>query len=477
GSNDGMFHCFDAVTGAELFAYVPNDIIERLPLLTDPAYSHQYYVDGPARMGDIYYDSAWHTIVLGTTGVGGKAVFALDVTDDTFSSSDVLWEVSDESTGFEHLGYTVGQPTIIRTNSTLHPWVVIFGNGYESTGHKAILYIVDAKTGELVTAIDTEADGTDTSTNGLSTPVPVDMDGNAITDRVYAGDLHGNLWRFDLTDSDPSKWKVYHKSGSDPAPLFFATNDDGQKQPITIRPTVSSHPEGGVLLTFGTGKMYEERDINPDYFQVQSMYGIRDDSSNASDEISYNSSRDEILQEQTILLEDCTTFSDCFRLISDNSVDWSSRDGWYLDLVSPVNGLEGERIIGNGLIRRAKGNDLRLIYSSFIPADHACDSGGDSWLMIFNAVTGARFDYTIFDPNGDGSFDSGDYIEYTDHGITVKIPASQKKISGGSGKTPAVISAGPLDIIIGSKVDGGIYKEDTTGDPEGKGRQSWRQLR
>jgi type IV pilus assembly protein PilY1 len=92
GANDGMLHAFDALTGEEIFAYVPQGVFDNLASLSDPDYTHKYFVDGTAHVGDAYINDTWRTILVGTTGAGGRSVFALDITDpDSFDASKVLW--------------------------------------------------------------------------------------------------------------------------------------------------------------------------------------------------------------------------------------------------------------------------------------------------------------------------------------------------------------------------------------------------
>ncbi|MEN9491084.1 MAG: type pilus assembly protein PilY1, partial [Pseudomonadota bacterium] len=107
GANDGMLHAFDAKTGTERFAFIPDGVIGNLKHLADPTYAsnHKFYVDGPLSYSDAYVGGAWKSYLVGTTGAGGRSMFALDVTDvASFSSSKVKWE-------FTHadLGYTLSR--------------------------------------------------------------------------------------------------------------------------------------------------------------------------------------------------------------------------------------------------------------------------------------------------------------------------------------------------------------------------------
>ena len=274
GTNDGMLHAFDAETGVEKFAYIPNAVFPKLASLTAPNYAHQYFVDGSPYAGDAYFGGAWHTVLLGTTGAGGRAVFALDVTNPgSFAASKVLWEFTDPD-----LGYTIGQPVTGRMKDGT--WAAIFGNGYESTSRRAFLYVVNLQTGALIRKIDTGA-GSVGAPNGLATPALL-ADNSRIIEYAYAGDLFGNLWKFDLTSATPGNWKVAYDDGAtppNPAPLFKARYVSGSPsvevaQPITAPLEIGLHPNGGYLIIFGTGKYFEVGDNGST--AVQSLYGVWD---------------------------------------------------------------------------------------------------------------------------------------------------------------------------------------------------------
>lgn len=140
-------------------------------------------------------------MLLGSAGAGGKSVFALDVTDPTqFVTSSVLWEFTSAD-----MGYTIPQPTMgqLADNS----WVALIPNGYDSAEQEGKLVVLDLKDGSAVNVLQTNA-SLSGKLNGLSTPVPVDLDGDRKTDLLYAGDLLGNLWRFDVRSSDSTDWST-----------------------------------------------------------------------------------------------------------------------------------------------------------------------------------------------------------------------------------------------------------------------------
>ena len=258
GANDGMLHGFNAkntetnpakpAPGQEIFAYIPNALFPELSKLTSPTYTHQYYVDGASAVGDVHDGTNWRTVLAGTTGAGARAVFGLDVTNpDAFGSSSVLWEfTSADPTNGADLGYTLAQPSVVKLKLN-DKWAVIVGNGYNSVNGHAVLFVLDALTGDVLQAIDTGV-GTTTDKNGLSSPIAVDTDNDRSVDTVYAGDLYGNLWKFDVSGSAGS-WDVAYKSGTVNQPLFTActattTCSPANRQPITTKPNIGK-PGGG----------------------------------------------------------------------------------------------------------------------------------------------------------------------------------------------------------------------------------------
>lgn len=174
----------------------------------------------------------------------------------------------------DDLGYSYSEAVIARSyrsmdlvSQTNHPWIVVFGNGYSSENGHAVLYILDVLTGEVIRKIDTGVGGN----NGLSSPVVVDVNDDDRADYVYAGDLKGNLWKFDLTSHDPDDWRIAHEDAfGTPQPMFSAPG-----QSITVQPDVMFHPtEHGYLVFFGTGQFLGETD-RTDTVQ-QTIFGIWD---------------------------------------------------------------------------------------------------------------------------------------------------------------------------------------------------------
>ncbi len=213
-------------------------------------------------------------VLVGGLGKGGKGYFALDVTDPTaMEEADVLWEYSAEAAGDLDLGYTFGRAFIVNTKAAGK--VVIFSNGYDSANGSAVLYVRNVITGAHIAKFDTKVTGC----NGLATPAAVDVELDGYVDYVYAGDLKGNMWKFDLRGANISDWAFGYGDSGDPKPLVTVKNANGDIQPITTPPEVmldcaSTGDVRGLMVIFGTGQYLTTDDfVN---VPVQSFYGIWD---------------------------------------------------------------------------------------------------------------------------------------------------------------------------------------------------------
>jgi len=320
GANDGMLHAFDAETGDERFAYIPSWMGPKLSALTDPGYNseHQAYVDatpviGDAKTGSGSGASDWKTVLVSGTGGGGRGVFALDVTDPTnFDPSKVMWE-------FTHLndadmGFVIGKPRIVRLRvsgsaekgDAVYRWFAMVPSGvnnyvedkvyknltdyennnadprtydriFSSTGRPAIFLLALDKPareawveGNNYYKISLPFDSALSTTKGtgiINLEAMTDRQGMGITEYVFAGDLHGNLWALDFTKYGAEKWTAGHLSkfttGSSGAyPMYIAKDASGNIQPITAAPTILrvSGADGEHVIGFGTGKYIEPSD-------------------------------------------------------------------------------------------------------------------------------------------------------------------------------------------------------------------------
>ena len=254
---------------------------------TGTQYGHNFFVDATPGNGDLFYASgasssgAWHSWLVSGLGAGGAAIFALDITNPgSFSegnaSATVIGEWNSATISCANvancgnsLGNTYGTPQIRR----LHDgnWGVVFGNGFGSANGDAGIYVmsVDQATGTpTFYYLSAGAAGA----NGIAYVATVDLDGDHITDYVYAGDLQGNVWRFDLTSNNPANW------AAGAMPLFQTQAG----QPITSSPVVAAIPSTGgaprVLVAFGTGARTQLTNLSPTTYAsgTQSLYGVWD---------------------------------------------------------------------------------------------------------------------------------------------------------------------------------------------------------
>ncbi len=512
GANDGMLHAFEInvddngeVSGDEIFAYVPSFMYPNLAALTDPVYSHKYFVDltptvkkGAGLLGGT--EDA--TILVGGLGKGGKGYFALDITKPTTMGTDqVLWEFPEAGAdNVADMGYSFCKPVVVRSNDENHLWIVILGNGYDSKTGNAVLFIRDLKYGNKIKTINTNAG----PANGLSSPTPVDVDLDGKVDFVFAGDLQGNMWKFDLTDEDSTQWTVAYSDGTDPQPLFTARGPGGttQPQPITTKPEVMLHPEQhGLMVLFGTGKFLGDSDFTDN--SPQTIYGIWDYGDRAlypeewgrysnDDDTEYlgyfkrsdlglsnQADRPVTLLEQTSQIRSVTildgnnnpVFID-IRVMSDNLPTWitqtdtdstgsngepnlpdlsanvANHAGWFWDLP-----LEGERVISDVLLR-----DGRLIVISFTPDPDRCSAGGSSFLMEINAFNGGSFGGSIFDLDDNRLFDTGDTVKVNVGGELIRVFPAGVKMQGNI-QPPAILRLNNrIEVKYLSSSTGAVYK-------------------
>jgi len=373
GANDGMLHAFDATNGQEIFAYVPNLLIgSNLAALSDPAYTHRYFVDGPISVSDSTLTPN-KQILVASLGYGGKGLFALDVTNPkSFSATNVKWEFGNDP----DLGLVIGEMLLAKLNNG--KTAVVFGNGYNSTNEHAVLFVVDLDTGALIQKIDTGVG----SANGLSAVRGWDNDGNGTIDYVYAGDLQGNLWKFDLSDNNASKWDVALKQGNQKQALFHAQDKNGKAQPITARPSIGANPaDGSLWVFFGTGRYLTIADVSDT--STQSWYGIIDDGKNAV-------TRSQ-LKERKIVARgtDPKTGNPVRAFELATNGDMKNMKGWYVDL-DP-----GERMITS-----AQYYGSVLVQSSIIPSDDPCTPGGTGYVNAIDPFTGAALGTPFFTDYG-----------------------------------------------------------------------------
>lgn len=438
GANDGMLHAFNAETFQEIFAYVPSMVYPKLANLTRIDYGrssnpHQYLVDGPLYVGDAYLNNAWRTVVVGTLGAGGRGVFALDVTNP--AEPTVLFEI--DSDDYPQLGYVLGQPLVVPMKNGR--WAAVFGNGYRYDGTSTSqLFVVDLERPNdpaYTKVLDTGAG------RGLSAPSLLpNLVGQV--EYAYAGDLRGNLWKFDLSNISQNSWSVSYG-----APLFVARDANNNIQPISTSPTLGLNPlkNNAVMVYFGTGKYFDVGDNTAPVNPRHSFYAIADTGA----AITYTSATRSVVLHQKDMTQtgsnrEITNERDLDATVS--LMDWTTKVGWFLDF----DEVNGERVTTKPLLVFD-----RLIFTTLIPSEMACDYGGNGWLMELVAVGNKNIAHSIL-----GDLANSELLNAVLGNLSVGV--------GNGGEELGII---PCDIKGDCTLLEGELAEGS------RGRMSWRQVR
>jgi type IV pilus assembly protein PilY1 len=476
---------------------------------TNPLYSHRFNVDGTPGTGELFYNGSWHTWLVGGLGAGGSSIFALDITnpDDTskpnsFSEGNAAgivigeWSSSIQSTSSTNtttgvvtttvtggtatfscvgtvsgggsscgnsLGKTFGTPQIRKFHNATgsgNPdtsWGAVFGNGSGSYNGDAGIFVMIANNSGQPTFyyLSTGVGSRSGTANGIYYVTPADLDGDHVTDYVYAGDLLGNVWRFDVTNSDPTQWAVTSVSGkamtsSGAGTPIYSTGS--ASIPITTKVVVASIASGAnprVLVEFGTGRQTQFGNNTPASYATSQQYliGIWDwnlsnwnsmshsqyaslSAPSAPSAISGGLSGNTVLQSQSVLhtydTSDALSSTSVqigtayfYETISNNTISWADTSttstkqfGWYLGLSSgygnpkDTNGLQASSTIPSAtqiyeqVIFNPTLQDGAFLVNTTIPPTTLlalCSStlaGG--WTMAINPATGGAFTNSFF---------------------------------------------------------------------------------
>lgn len=512
GGNDGMLHGFDAspvgtsghTPGKELMAFVPGSVYFDLNQLMWPNYSHHYYVDGSPTVGNACFGSctgvsSWKTMLVGGLRSGGKGVYALDVTDPSNfttanASSIVLWEFSNMDD--QDLGFTYSKPIIRKMNNG--KWAVIFGNGLNSTSSNGSTGDQTSSTGRAylyVLFVDGPGAGNGWGTpcsvlsggttcnspyyyyklelkspgepstpslplsppNGVTTVAAVDTDGNGTADILYAGDLQGDVWKIDVSNSNPQNWKSAFGTAASPTPLFRATDGVSTPgyQPITSGFQVSRNPYGGYLVLFGTGSyIYSSDAISP--YQQESFYGIWDQNSSSQ---SVPISRSLLQKQGQIAVQtsgsynyaiqsNCTPNYSGSLTTTGDGIEYDcpsslavtnppTQMGWVFDLPGT-----GERVIMDHPLL----DSGILEFTTMAPSSSdPCTGGTTGWIYDLDYLTGGRASYSVYTTTVGGTIPV--MLSYaTSSGGTVSIAPSGRQLPGGASDVPASFKMTPTSV-------------------------------
>lgn len=431
GANDGMLHAFNPTTGAEVFAYVPGVLANRLaeiPLQrqtdasisvttklggsafvtgteTKPDGTIWPYVDGSPFTGEVGLgtssktsDFSWRTYLFSSLGRGGRGVFALDVTNvgnlqsgESNASSIFKWQfTSDDDNDLGYIANDFPRKESTRQSMPIAKmnngkFAYLLGNGYKSTNGNASLFILFAdgpsgSGGAWVKGTDYIEITADVGPgNGLSQVMWQDVDSNGTADVVYAGDLLGNLWKFDLSNTSSANWAVAYKSGTVNKPLFTAksgTNGTGTSRlSITTVPQYAYGAFDGSVILFATGNAFETADY-PNTGVNQRIFGIWDRPAFKSSGRPFPTDLT-TLAGRTLVRQ---TDGSITLAGTAATVDWATQDGWYATL--PGN---SEMVVADTSVRAGT-----LVFTSIRPPQTGtyCTTLPDATLYVMDTLSG-----------------------------------------------------------------------------------------
>ena len=374
GSNDGMLHCISDVDGSEEWAFLPPDALPRLKLFQEGA-SHPYFIDGSVKLYQERDSTGVITkaIIIFGERAGGDNYYALDVT--TPSAPRFLWRINSATAGLSELGQTWSEPvvaTIRKKDASNNPTsyqAIIFAAGFDPAQANNTAVTVSAK-GRGIFMVNL-FDGTPlasflhSATNGLDYAMPsnitaVDRNADGVVDRVYVGDVGGNLWRFAAPTGDDSlvdNWVIRELFASNPG----ADGSGGRK--IYYQPEIAFQ-NGYDYLFFSTG----DRDNPRSTTAVDRLYGVKDFNPASG----FATVTESTLTDQTGVVSTSTTPA--------------GGNGWYIRLTA----ASGEKSLAAPVLF-----NKYVLFDSFLPNNAICDIGGGAKLYAVSYLTGLYTRYVL----------------------------------------------------------------------------------
>jgi type IV pilus assembly protein PilY1 len=438
-----MLHAFNAETGKEEWAFIPNSLLKTLKLMST---AHTYYVDASPRVADVWFDynndnkktyAEWRTVLICGLRKGGKHYFALDITDTL--NPKFLWEFpkSTDSATLAKLGQSWSEPAIGKVkieqgNDLVEKWVAFIGGGYdpfdEKKGTEATLgnvfFVVDIMTGEIIK----EFFGLDPMMRHSfpAPPTTLDTNSDGYVDRVYVGDLAGQMWVFNVSFDQINKKSNRQWNGQR---LFMAPKEPLEKHNSYYQPAVAFDKYGNPWVYFGTGDKENPTDTtNPQ----ERFYAVLDDGKGDYPRLENN-------------LKDVTT-------LNTFSQD-RTKKGWYIRLEKLGNRLE--KVLGKATVF----NKL-LYFTTYFYNDKGdpCSVAGDPKLYIVEYLSGG------------GAFLLGDYLQGN--------PSERSRIIGSGVASSPVITAnmkGKDSVIVGT-TSGQVYSTKVFSPTTAKEILYWREV-
>jgi type IV pilus assembly protein PilY1 len=392
GANDGMLHAFRESDGAEIWAFIPPDLLDGLHSLTAKSGEHLFYVDASPIAADIKVSGSWKTVVVFGLRRGGNYYYALDITDTT--APTFLWSFTDS-----RMAETWSEPAIGKVKiGTTDTYVMFVGGGYNTDKNNdtgKAFFAINLATGAPVWSYDNTAtgDGTYMNFSIAANPTAVDLDNDGYVDHVYIGDVGGQLWKFDVTAplNTSTDWKgkrLFAAASSQTNPP--AAGEFYPAQGFYASPTLAFDNSHNLWVYIGSG----DRN-HPNNTASNRFYGIVDPG---------NMTNGSTVTES--MLADVSTAT------GSNTTD---TDGWFFQLGANEKAFAAGNVFNN-----------TVLFSGFTPATTVtCESGGgDARLYAVQMTTGFAA----------MNFSTGQALTTTDHSA-----AKSTQIGSGIASMPVVI--------------------------------------
>jgi len=461
GGNDGMLHAFNAATGVEKWAFIPPSVLKTLKLMPT---AHTYYVDSTPKVSDVWIYSSmadttksaseWQTILICGLRKGGKQYFALDITDTL--NPVFLWEFprSDDSATLAKVGQSWSEPAIGKVKIEHNPgsgnelyerWVAFIGGGFDPNEKKGVdatigraFFVIDLKTGNIIweysrdDSINYPVDDQRRymTYSFVAPPTAADLNADGYVDRVYIGDMAGQMWAFDVSFNSINKTSETLWSAKR---LTQPPASNAEKHPVYYQAAVAFDQYRKPWVYFGTGDREDPTDTtNPSEF----FYAVKDDALGV-----YPRRENHELQE----ISSVNTFT----------VD-PTKKGWYMILE------HGAQVVEKVLARPVVFNNI-VYFTTYAYKGNAtgCSIDGDARLYILKYDTGG------------GALNVDDLTDFAGP------PSSQrfKKIGLGVPSNPVLSTkmSGKTSLIVGT-TSSQVYSQEAFTTEKGKTLLYWREV-
>jgi type IV pilus assembly protein PilY1 len=360
GSDDGVLHAFRESDGAELWGFIPPDVLDTLKDMTANAGQHDFFVDGDPVVADVNLGGTWKTVAIFGERRGGKSYYALDITDTT--NPLYLWSFTDSK-----MGETWSTPVIgkVKMSNNSDKWVAFVGGGYDTALNNnsgKALFTIDLSNGSKLWEYYHSTGATDDKQymnfSIPSSPAAVDVTNDGYIDTVYVGDVGGQLWKFDVSAAATisgglvTNWtgkRIFAAASSQTNPP--AAGEFYPAQAIYGSPTLSYDTMNNLWIYFGTGDRNHPNNTSSNRF-----YGIKEN---------INMTNGNTLTESA--------------LTNVTSGSGAVSQGWFVVL----NG--NEKVLAS-----ADAFNKAVFFTTFTPTTVATcsNSGGDAKLYSINLTTG-----------------------------------------------------------------------------------------